>query len=145
MRSTIKREAEEVARYPKSQRPGKAGVPDIALFPLRLGASRLGASEGFTHKFENGHSLGIMSYQVAAHMKQIWHMRTSQIYRAVAFPFTRIVSIIEIRVKIRVMMQICQTGQTSSAPGYKLNRNSALILTHIVQRKGRCPRMTLHS
>jgi hypothetical protein len=36
------------------------------LFPLRLGALRLGASEGFTHKYEYGRNLQIMAYQVAA-------------------------------------------------------------------------------
>ena len=37
-------------------------------FPLRLGASRFGASERFTHKFENDLNLqvGIMVYQVAS-------------------------------------------------------------------------------
>jgi hypothetical protein len=36
------------------------------LFPLRLGALRLGASEGFTHKLENSLNLRITAYQVAA-------------------------------------------------------------------------------
>jgi hypothetical protein len=35
MRSTIKREEETMARYPKSWRPEKAGVPDIVSLEIR--------------------------------------------------------------------------------------------------------------
>ena len=57
---------------------------------------------GFTHKFENGLNLRINAYQVAAHMKQMWHMLTSQLYRAVTLKPTSI-SITAIKANIRVV------------------------------------------
>jgi hypothetical protein len=44
------------------------------LFPLRLGAS-----EGFTHKLENGLNLRIMVYQVAAAYEADGHMHLTVI------------------------------------------------------------------
>ncbi len=73
MRSTIKREAAAMARYPKNYKTKKGSLPDI--LPWRLGTLQELTSWRTVSTFG--------PWSIRWHMKQIWDTRTSQLYGVV--------------------------------------------------------------